>query len=271
MQIKRIWSPTAYLKIVLPGIMLIFLGCGNLPGENEYEQKITQAQEALDQEKFSEAISILNSLEEKDPKVGMLKSMAYAGRAGLRSLEVVDIIERNNRSNPGVIISFLAKKYGSTDINDSREAIEVIRRMNAQVESRSNQMNLLYAIIQIYKASQIILQKADLAEQGRISEIWDPCLEAYLLSIDIQEIVASVNRALQALAFANQDLYSKAVKIQEDLKINAQRLEAELVTLSEVHDFRVYAKQYLVPRYQTMMIEAPPVSNPEDVCPQFTQ
>ena len=246
------------------------LSCSGPKNGNDYQKIMTQATEAINQEKYSEAISLLNELPESDIPAARLKSMAYSGRAGIKTLEIVDIIENNKNTNPGVILKFLAHKYGTTDINDSRKAVELINKINASIESRSDDLNLQYAVTLIYKSSQILLNKAVLAEQGRFSEIWDPCLEAHLLSIDIKEIINSINRAIFALSYANQQLYSHALKIQNDLKVNAQALENELIQITDVNNLRIFIKEKIVlPERSFLTIDSS--SEGSDVCPNLLE
>ncbi len=248
----------------------ILLSCSGPKNGNDYQKIMTQATEAINQEKYSEAINLLDSLPESDVAVARLKSMAYSGRAGIKTLEIVDIIENNKNTNPAIILKFLAYKYGTTDINDSRKAVELINKINANVASRSEDLNLQYAITLIYKSSQILLNKAILAEQGKFSEIWDPCLEAHLLSIDIKEIINSINRAIFALSYANQQLYSHALKIQMDLQLNAQVLEDELIRITDINNVRIFIKEKIVLPEQTFLtIDSS--SEGSDVCPNLLE
>lgn len=239
-----------------------------LDQKDTVKEKIVQAQEAINQENYSEAISILSSLDEKDYQVSKLKAIAHAGRAGIKTLSIVDLIENNKNENPGVLIALLAEKYGETNLNDSKMAIDIISRFSESLESRTKELNFLYAIVQLYKASQIILKKADLAQSGKISQAWDPCLEAYLLSIDIEEIIVSINKAVKALYFSNNDLYQKALKIQEDLILNAQALEAQLLSNEDVNHLRNYLNQYVKPQSQALKLgDLPPEVN--NLCPNL--
>ena len=249
---------------------LILTSCApTLDQKDGTKEKLVQAQEAINQENYSEAISILESLDPSNYQVSKLKAISFAGRAGIKTLSIVDLIENNKNQKPGVLISLLAEKYAETNVNDSKMAIEIISKYSESLETRSKELNFLYAIVQLYKASQIILKKTELAQTGKISPTWDPCLEAYLLSIDIEEIIISVNKAVKALSFSNQDIYLKAIKIQEDLIINAQAFEAQLVANEDVIHLRNFLNQYVKPQSQELNLgDLPPEVN--NLCPNLS-
>lgn len=223
----------------LLAILSISLTSCSKTKEQTRMEKLEAAQSAINEQRFNDAIDILDDMP-KDYAVVDLISTAYAGRAGFSALSVYDSLEKN-KENPQQALYEVAKKYDKLNILDSQKALEYIHTLNQNPDKRPIEMNLKYSTIQIYKISQILQKNIKHFEDGENVEAiaWNPCLEANFLSLDLREIIISINRAVLSIKNIQQNIYSEVRKIQEQYNIDPTLFEDEVVKATDITRLRV--------------------------------
>lgn len=216
---------------------LISFGCGR--EENlTYKSKIEEAEFALNQQRFDDAIDILEDLSTEDQKVIDLISSAYAGRAGFNTVEIFKMLEEN-KTNPQQALYTISKKYESKNISDSERALEYISLLGNNPDVRPNALNIKYSSIQIYKISQILNKNSESYKEIHPMSVWDTCSELGILSVDLRNVVISVNRAIVSLKNIQTNLYNDLIKIQEKYEINQEDFESEVIENTDISRLRV--------------------------------
>lgn len=227
------------MKTYIVLIILLVMGCSKNKNQ-EITTQLETAQSYINEEKYTEAINILESLPQDNVKVVDLISTAYAGRAGFSSLEIYDIINKN-KENPQFSLYEIAKKFDSLNILDSQKAIDSINKLGINPDLRPVELNLKYSIIQIYKISQILSKNINKFKSLDISSqtVWNPCNEIGFLSLDIRDIIISINRAVLSIKNIQKDLYEEVKKIQIKYEIDDKILEDEVVKLTDINRLRI--------------------------------
>jgi hypothetical protein len=203
-----------FLRIFLITTMLLS-GCSKSP-EDEYSSKILEIQEALNSEDYSRAIELVETLPADRREVIKLKSMAYAGRAGFNALKIADLIYHSKDKSPVVLVYELADEYYTPSaIGDVNKAIDNIRLFYPEVDRRPQDINAIFGLAQLYKASQIILKNV------KNQEI-DKCEIVDFLVDDVIDLIYSINSALISLEKDIQMIRQKTQELRLQLNIPAQ-------------------------------------------------
>lgn len=203
-----------YARVVLITTLLL-TGCGQSP-EDEYSSKIVEIQEALNAEDYSRAIYLVEQMPAEKPEIIKLKSIAYAGRAGFNALKIADLIYNSQNQNPVILVYHLADTfYTPNSISDINIALTNIRSYYPITGNRPQSINAIFGLIQLYKASQIILKNV------KTKQI-DHCEIVDFLIDDIIDLIYSINSAALSLEKDIQVIRAKTEEVRERLHIPPQ-------------------------------------------------
>lgn len=237
-------------------IAIISTSCGD--GKTHALSLIGQAKEAIDQGNYDQALSLLNQISPNTEEVVLLKVSAYGGKAGFRLLSVLDQFSTTKAlSDPLNALFSIARIYTPQEINSSRSGIGEIEQFAPQIMSRSAGLNARFALLEIYKASQILLNDADITHSGSgISTSWQPCSDQQLPILDAREVIVSLNKAMIAInrirqLIQNDDLtavYNVITKIQIEVGVNPQNVDDDQLSDSDANKLRTYLNQSLLHR-----------------------
>ena len=214
---------------------------------------MAEAQNDIDQQQFSQALSVLSQISNQDQEpVVLLVTSAYAGLAGFRALQIYDEFYNNQNISPPILILFeLSSQYSIDYINYSRSAISAIDNYNDDIQSRDYELNLPFALVNFYKISQILLNDSDLEHVGTFSKNWDPCSEADFPISDVREIIVALNQGIMAInqirtVVNNADVnlvFGLITQIQNDIGVNTGVLDADAVQDTDTVTFRTFINQ----------------------------
>jgi hypothetical protein len=233
--------------VVFGFISFLFGGCG---GSLSDADLILKARQEVDQEQFSQALNDLSAVRNQNTEdVAFLKSSAYAGLAGFRAFEIYDIVYKNQKIKPPFSLFFiLSHNHSTEDVKNSRSSITSIEKFNLDIASRSNNLNISFALTEFYKVSQIILFDADLNHLGQVSKNWNPCSEVDFPTADVRETIVSLNKGVIALSqiiknFHEADLqliFDLINEIQHDIGIDTGVLDENAVQVKDVQTLRTF-------------------------------
>lgn len=190
---------------------LLFVGCQK-NADDEYSAKILEIQEAINAEDYDRAISLVDSLPAHKKEVVKLKSMAYAGRAGFNTLKIADYVVKSKDKEPVVIIYELADSfYNNRAIDDINTALLNIKTYFPELGLRPTDINAIYGLLQLYKASQLILK--NVRGQGSSCEVVEFIID------DVIDLIYSVNSAALSLAREVKEIRERTQSLRLDLNI----------------------------------------------------
>ncbi len=155
------------LRILGTGLALVVLGgCAN--AYRDFTDKSTdryiidQAKQSLDALKFDETLTQILPLFERrptDPEIAYLASAAYAGRGGLRILDLFMALA--SELGDKKLFEIFAEHYvgaDEADIADLESAVSVLERYGATAIERNTDMNF-YALFLYYSRIGIMLNR----------------------------------------------------------------------------------------------------------------
>jgi hypothetical protein len=130
--------------------LLLFFGSCNVwrdfPNKSSDSYFLDQAEIFLDQFKFDQAIEKITPLlitQPKNPRVIRIAMLSYAGRAGLRSLDL--ILGLTDLGDKTFFMVFAEHFPGATitSVNDVRKSVEILENFQANPALRTEDMNLV--------------------------------------------------------------------------------------------------------------------------------
>jgi hypothetical protein len=230
--------------------LILFSSCSS--SNNNDNNLILQAQEDINNFDFNDALTALAGVQNQTDQVIELTISAYAGLAGFRALNIYDIVYNNESINPAVKMLFLlSSNYNTADVAASRLGIQAVENYNINILTRSDDLNMPFALLEFYKISQILLKDSDLENLGTYSSNWDPCSSLDFPISDVTEIIVALNKGIIALNLIRQEihnsdidlLFSIITQIQTNLGINDNVLNETEVQSEDVATFRTYINQ----------------------------
>lgn len=232
---------------------LLFTGCGSSLSDQDL---ILQARELIDHEQFSSALIDLDHVKDKKTEeVILLRVSALSGLAGFRLFQLYDTIAYNRNVSPKFLIFFnLSRQYSSTDVSYSRSSIKTIEEFDSNITTRSKGLNTLFALMEVYKVSQILLKNSDLDRLGVLSNKWNPCNDANFPVLEIKEVIVSLNKVRMALRQITNDLRDADVELLFSSIDEAQKLSGYPFSIldegnvqsSDVLNFRNFINKYIL-------------------------
>src|SRR5690606_29015784 len=145
-------------------------------------------------------------------EVVKLKSMAYAGRAGFNALKIADYVVKSKDKEPVVIVYELADSfYNNRAIDDINTALLNIKTYFPELGLRPTDINAIYGLLQLYKASQLILK--NVRGQGSSCEVVEFIID------DVIDLIYSVNSAALSLAREVKEIRERTQSLRLDLNI----------------------------------------------------
>jgi hypothetical protein len=231
--------------------LFLLMGCGS--GKLSDQDLILNAQQAIDNQNFNDALNDLNQISNQNvEEVAYLRASANAGLAGFRAFQIYDIIYTNQSIIPPILLLFiLSQQYSNTSINYSRDAISAIENFNMVIETRDPTLNISFALTEFYKVSQIVLQDSDLNHTGYFAANWNPCDDINFPVSDVREVIVALNKGILALnevrkVIHNADidlLFSLITEIQNDIGINTGILDEDAIQTTDLITFRTFINQ----------------------------
>jgi hypothetical protein len=195
--------------------VLFFLGCQKNP-QDEYSAKILEVQEALNAEDYNRAISLVESLPAEKREVIKLKSMAYAGRAGFNALKIADFVSSHKDENAVALVYKLADTfYSSNAIDDINKALINIRAYYPNLSYRPADVNAIYGLLQLYKASQLILKNVK-------GQNVTTCEVVSFIVDDVIDLMYSINSAALSLSKDIKEIREKTQSLRLELNVPEQ-------------------------------------------------
>lgn len=191
--------------------VLVVSGCQKNPTD-EYNAKILEVQEALNAEDYNRAIELVNSLPANKKEVVKLKSIAYAGRAGFNALKIADLVVKSKDKEPVVLMYELADTFYQTNsVADINFALENIRQYFPEIGIRPYDINAIYGLLQLYKASQLVLK--NVKGQGSSCEVIEFIIE------DVIDLIYSVNSAALSLSREVREIRDRTQELRLEFSI----------------------------------------------------
>lgn len=204
-----------FINISLLLIFMLSPGCAT-QSENELTDHVIEITSLMDSSKFTQAISLIDSLDNKPPIILNLKVDALSGRAGLRFSKIQEIINLNSESIYNRIYK-LSESSSDSQIHDIENAISLVEEEHLiDNHSESWKMYFKFAVINLYRVS-LYLRKY-LKED---SPDFDFCSEQSLPSSALIAIIHGINKSLVALSnsIENGNLDKVASDFKEELEL----------------------------------------------------
>jgi hypothetical protein len=242
-------------QILVIFFLVVFTSCSSSNSGNNDNNLILEAQQAINQYNFTDALSYLSGIQTQTDQVVELTISAYAGLAGFRSLKIYDTVYNNENINPVIKILFLlSQNYKTVDLNNSRLGLQAVESYNLDIATRSNDVNMPFALLEFYKISQILLKDSDLENLGTYSSNWNPCSSLDFPISDVTETIVALNKGIIALnqirlVLHNTDIdliFTLITQIQADLGIDNNVLDETEVKSEDVAQFRTYINNALL-------------------------
>jgi hypothetical protein len=170
----------------------------DFPDKSSDAYYIDQAEIFLNQFKFAEAIDKITPVlatQPRNPKVVQIAMLAYAGRAGLRSL---DLITELTDGSSNFFTIFAEHFPGATDVNvsDMNKAIEILEAYEPDATQRTTELNLI-AMFLYYGRIGVVLHRYAYVNNVR-SPTFNQCSTTDLPDAALTLIVRSLPRALDS-------------------------------------------------------------------------
>jgi hypothetical protein len=243
--------------VVLVASILLLSSCGQNSSTSDDASLLRQAREQIDDGNFDGALVFLAQVHTVTDDVIVLRATAHAGNAGFRLLALFDSFSsRPSQAEPVGILFILTQIFDGKAIASSRYAVADIESYQS-LPDRSAELNLRFALVEIYKAAQILLNDANTATQGNgLSPSWQPCLEPQLPLLDIREIIVSLNKAVRAInqirqSFTSENLsvvYNTITKMQLAVGINPNEVDDDQLSAADAAKLRTYLNQQITKR-----------------------
>lgn len=165
------------------GCVVVLPACSNIykdfPEKSSDTYRIDAARNALDSNNYSNAISEISPVLATQPQnaeVAYLASAAYAGRAGLRILDLFEQIA-NSAASKGLLYIFAQHFSGADadDIADFEQAVQIFQNYSDFAVDRSTDLNF-YGIFLYYARIGILLNYYALdPTAGTVLSNFDAC------------------------------------------------------------------------------------------------
>lgn len=125
---------------------------------------------------------------------------AYAGRCGLNALTLISDIDNIGATR---IFPFLMDEYPSgtpAEETDCANAEDLMETIDVTATNRTDDENLLMAMIGLSKMGVVLSQFADTDANGTVDAGFDPCTAAALPDADVRQFGSSLSRSLGSLS-----------------------------------------------------------------------
>ncbi len=190
-------------------------GCKNFLEETADKETpaaiLFETKKFLNKQLYSEAIEKVETLTDEQlaqRDVAVLRASAYAGRCGLNFINFVDAMQ-NMGDSTTLFQLFLETMQSATSPIDCRRAEDFIEAVAATAAERTDDENLLIALISFAKIGATLAITADTAPADGAADVgWDACTG--LDDAQAGEIGTGMSIALQSLAALSSDVASGA-------------------------------------------------------------
>jgi len=180
------------------------LGCdNNLLSETAKrdtpEAILFEAQELMNASRFSDAVAKIETLDaatlaQRD--VTVLRASAYAGRCGLNFISLVNSLKNLSSTNT-FLKALLSSMRTSSGFADCRTAEDLIESVGATGALRSEDENILLAVVSFAKLGSILAVTADADDNGAADAGFNACTG--LSDNQAREIGSGISIALESL------------------------------------------------------------------------
>jgi hypothetical protein len=192
---------------------LLLIGClslspactgtfANLPSPDKESESLEEATELLRQERYDEAITALSTLDSatlSKRDVKRLFAGAYAGRAGVDAIEIIDDLESHN-SNILPLLMLKLKGFTTSDVNDITSAETLLLQISADANLRSQSENLFLAVLSLAKAVGTFLVIADQNQNGLVDSGFNACDSTDLPQDSVEAFGKAIALSYQSLS-----------------------------------------------------------------------
>ena len=200
----------------LLGLFAFTGACGNIfrnfPEKNSDTYRIDAARNHLDNNEYDDAIDQIYPVFEnqpRNPEVVYLASAAFAGRAGLRILDLFDQIA--NASGSDGVLKIFAEHFDvatDQDLEDYQTAVGILEGYSDEAAARSTDLNF-YAIFLYYSRIGLILNRYAYDSTGALKSNFEACHRLEVTTIgaprtgipndDLDKIYISIPRIIEII------------------------------------------------------------------------
>ena len=225
-------------------IGLVTLSCSKnfydeLADKEDEDALFFDAKAALDEQNYSQAITLINSLSD-DYKTGrdvkFTLASAYAGRCGLN---FIDLAENLGSAGATGLFGLLMQAFpGSTDaaITDCIAAEDTIESVATDPGVRTVDENLLMAFISLTKIGVVVNRYADTNDDGSPDGGFDHCSNTDFPEADVRQVGTGFSHAVLSLTAAGTSVGGDSLTALTDVCA----ADPNLATLCTITDPAVF-------------------------------
>jgi hypothetical protein len=191
------------LRPALLAFLLLAGSCANVfrdfPDKNGDAYLLAKARQHLDLYEFDraiEAVEIVRKRHPDDQDVVNLSIVSYAGRAGLRSLDLLFELTDIGDSTFFRIFAEHFPKARASDVSDMEKAVSLYEGLTDDADERDAEQNLLGLFLYMGRIG-VILNHYGYDDNNAQLASFDACDELLLPEVDNQRIMNSVPRLLE--------------------------------------------------------------------------
>lgn len=197
-----------FRSFAVAALAVVFLGCSvnifeNFGDKTTDAALLESAKSLIDSGNYSGALqefAAMSSEYRSQRSVVPYYASAYAGRCGLNALDLISDIDDLGSTR---IFPFLMDEYPSgtqAEETDCASAEELMETIDLTATNRTDDENLLMAMIGLSKMGVVLSQFADTDANGAVDAGFDPCTTASLPDADVRQFGSSLSRALGSLS-----------------------------------------------------------------------